>query len=142
MEKTAIGPAIEILIKALCCCGRWMHSLSIAPSLLSPREEVILTQGKERRKGAKSWPTDCVCVFFDFLSHCMQPEGLWQRLAFAPRGQQPIFPPLSLNPAPTICGSYRGYTISFPPYPPKKRAMQGKTEQSKSKIRSSHTILL
>ena len=29
------------------------------------------------------------------LSHCMQPEGLWQRLAAALTGSAPIFPPLS-----------------------------------------------
>ena len=34
------------------------------------------------------------------------------------------------------------HVTSFPPYPPKKRATQGKTEQSRSKTTPSQTILL
>ena len=69
----------------------------------------------------------CVCVYvLYFLSHCMQPEGLWQRLAAAPTDSAPILPPLLHTtiqiPSPTTCALYRGYPISFPPWPPDPNA--------------------
>ena len=71
-----------------------------------------------------------------FLSRCMEPEGLWQRLVAAPQDRRPIF--LPLYPFPTPARSYwrHGGGITTSPSPqirrkalPKQRKEQRKGEK-------------
>ena len=64
-----------------------------------------------------------VCVYSlisYLLSHCMQPEGLWQRLAAVLADSSDHFSAFKLYPVPTTCESYRGSPITFLPCPPNK----------------------
>ena len=70
------------------------------------------------------------------LSHCMQPEELWQQLAAARMDSAPVFPPLSthfLILSPTTHESNWGYPIPFPPDPPKQRNRRSRKQKKEKK---------
>ena len=50
--------------------------------------------------GSNRGPHDVSVYVSYLLSHCMQPEGLWQRLTAALSDSAPIFPPLERTPNP------------------------------------------
>ena len=80
----------------------------------------------------------CVYVLY-FLSHCMQPEGLWQWLAAALTDSAPIFPPLKTHkdpdPIPNDMSVTPGLPDLLPPMAARQRKSRTRTRKRKEKKR-------
>ena len=93
-------------------------------------------------RGRLEW---CVYVFY-LLSHCMQPKGLWQRLAAGLTESAPIFPPLNTQRSRSRPQRHERYTRATRSPPPhgrqtkeKKKSHTGERKEKKGPDPSTPT---
>ena len=109
-------------------------ALAAEASYIRPMQSASITRISQSSNLDTYCPRGCVCSSCIYLSCYMQPEGLWQRLAAAPKDSAPVSPPLEkkTNPVPNDMSVIPGLPLLLPPISAGQRKERQRTDKTQT----------